>query len=160
MATEAVILPEERFSAGRRIIELTDSVGFDAIGAGWAYARGTGSWRFYLFTPMADTKGPLWIWKRLAKAFSKLHLPDGITPLDIVVESPNESLYRILPVKHASEALGMTLIAGADISGLGYGIDLIWLLRARPEAALFREASRHDSAARRFDLKVRQLMAA
>ena len=163
MAAEAVILPRDRDVAGRRIIEMTDSVGFDATGAGWGFTKATETWRFYLFTTMADTKGPLWIWERLVKAFSRLPLPEGITPLDIVVASPNEALYRSFPVKLATGTLGVG--ARADVGGSGEGdgdpqdIDIFWLLRSRPEAALVRSMARRDNAARRFDMKVRQLLA-
>lgn len=168
MADEAMILSAERWAAGDRIIELTDSVGFDATGAGWAFTKATGTWRFFLFTTMADTKGPLWIWERLVKAFSKLHLPEGITPLDIVVASPNEALYGSIPLKMTSITSGNPVASAADMSMTGYGIDHIWLLRDRPEAALLRDiarwdlrdVARSDAAARRFDLKVRQLLAA
>lgn len=160
MADEAMTLPEERAAAGDRIIELTDSVGFDATGAGWAFTKATGTWRYFLFTTMADTKGPLWIWERLVKAFSKLHLPEGITPLDIVVASPNEALYRSIPLKLGVNTLGAAVVTAVDMSRTGHGIDHIWLLRSRPEAALLRDVARRDATARRFDLKVRQLLAA
>lgn len=160
MAAEAMTLPEDRAAAGNRIVEMTDGVGFDATGAGWAFTKATGAWRFYLFTTMADTKGPLWIWERLAKAFNKLHLPEGITPLDIVVASPDEALYRSIPVKVGANTLGITMVTAADVSGSGHGIDHIWLLRSLPETALLRNVARRNATARRFDLKVRQLLAA
>ena len=168
MAAEAVTLPKDRDIAGRRIIEMTDSVGFDATGAGWAFTKATGTWRFYLFTTMADTKGPRWIWERLVKAFSKLPLPEGITPLDIVVASPNEALYRSFPVKVATGTLGVGARADVGESGEGDGdesgapsdIDIFWLLRSRPEAALVRSVALRNAAAQRFDTKVRQLLAA
>lgn len=160
MADEAMTLPVERSAAGDRIIELTDSVGLDTTGAGWAFTKVTGTWRFFLFTTLADTKGPLWLWERLARAFSKLRLPDGITPLDIVVASPNEALYRSIPIKLDSDIAGLAMVTAADMSRTGHGIDHIWLLRSRPEAALLQAVARRDAAARRFDLKVRQLEAA
>ena len=94
MASDAVILSHERHDAGHDLLRLIDRVGFDAIGVGWGYSEEGKSWRFFLFTEMTDTKGPLWIRERLLKAFSKLDLPPGMTPLDIVVASPNEWLYR------------------------------------------------------------------
>ncbi len=160
MAAEAMTLPEDRAAAGNRIIEMTDSVGFDAIGAGWAFTKATGTWRFYLFTTMADTKGPLWIWERLAKAFGKLHLPEGITPLDIVVASPDEALYRSIPIKVGTNNLGIAMVTAVDVSGFDHGTDYIWLLRSLPEATLLRNVARRNATARRFDMKVRQLLAA
>ncbi len=159
MAAEVMTLPEDRNVAGARIIEMTDSVGFDATGAGWAYIKVTKAWRFYLFTTMADTKGPLWIWERLAKAFNKMHLPDGITPLDIIVASPDETLYRSIFLKVGAGS-PTHIMVDADVRSAGYGIDHIWLLRARPEASLMRSIARRDATARRFDKKVQQLLAA
>lgn len=153
-------LPDERRDAGFELLKLTDSVGFDAVGAGWGYTAASGTWRFYLFTEMADTKGPLWVWERLLKAFGKLRLPQGITPLDIVVASPEEWLYRSVVVKLDDTQIGVgAVVSTADLIAAGYGIDRLWLLRCRPERALLKEAARRSSA-RRFDLKVRQLLAA
>ena len=160
MAGEAMILPDERMKAGYRIIELTDSVGFDATGAGWGYTKASASWRFYLFTPMADTKGPLWLWQRLAQAFSRLELPEGITPLDIVVASPDEGLYRGLFIKSGTTPPGIGMMASFDVSHMGYGLNHIWLLRSRPESSLLRSIAKREAMARRFDTKVQRLMAA
>ena len=155
MASEAITLADDRREAGYRLLELTDRVGFDALGAGWGFTEATQSWRFYLFTELTDTKGPLWVWERLLKAFSKLDLPPGITPLDIRVASPDEWLYRLIPVKIGDTPEGVGAVSQTDdISSWGYGIDRLWLLRSKPEQAL------RKSVARRFDLKVRQLMAA
>ncbi len=155
MAVEAVTLDEVHKSAGYEILKLTDLVGLDATGAGWAYTRGTDQWRFYLFTEMTDSKGPLWIWERLLQAFSKLALPPGVTPLDIVVASPEESFYRRLPIKFGELPAGLEIVTATGYIGpYGYGVDYLWLLRSRPEKTLRKSAARH------FDLKVRQLMAA
>ena len=155
MAAEAMTLPDERRDAGYELLKLTDRVGFDAVGAGWGFSQATQSWRFYLFTELTDAKGPLWVWERLLKAFTKLNLPPGITPLGIVVASPNEWLYRSMPVKLDDNQVGVgVIVSSGDLIAGNYGIDRLWLLRSRPEQTL------RKSAARRFDLKVRQLMAA
>jgi hypothetical protein len=155
MAAAAITLSDERRDAGQEMMRLTDSVGFDAVGAGWGFSEATQAWRFYLFTDMVDTKGPLWVWERLLKALSKFTLPAGITPLDIFVSSPEEWLYRNLPMKMDDHDFGLTMIATSDdLNGSEYGIDRLWLLRFRPEQSL------RKSTARQFDLKVRRLMAA
>ncbi len=151
-------LPDERRDAGLALLKLTDSVGFDAVGAGWGFTAASAAWRFYLFTEMADTKGPLWVWERLLKAFGKLNLPQGITPLDIVVASPEEWLYRSMMIK-LQQRKEMAVVHTIDVIAEGYGIDRLWLLRSKPERSLLKEAARRSSA-RKFDLKVRQLLAA
>ena len=153
-------LPDERRVAGFALLALTDRVGFDAIGAGWGYSEEAKSWRFFLFTEMTDTKGPLWVWERLLKAFTKLDLPAGMTPLDVVVASPEEWLYRTQMVRAEKDPPLYTHITETmNLSGSGYGIDRLWLLRADPEK-VFTNEDRRKSSARRFDVKVRQLMAA
>lgn len=134
MATEDMKLPEERLNAGLSLLALVDRVGFDAIGAGWGYTDESQSWRFYLFTEMTDTKGPLWIWERLLKAFSKLDLPAGMTPLDVMVASPGEWLYRTQMIRAEKDPPAYTFITEtAGLAGSDYGIDRLWLLRANPE---------------------------
>ena len=159
MAIEDMKLPEERRDAGVSLLALVDRVGFDAVGAGWGYTDESQSWRFYLFTELTDTKGPLWVWERLLKAFSKLDLPTGMTPLDVVVASPAEWLYRTQMVRAEKDPPFYTFITEtSDLGRSEYGINRLWLLRANPEMVFTGEAKR--SSARRFDMKVRQLMAA
>jgi hypothetical protein len=165
MATDAMTLPDDRRDAGMKLLALVDGVGFDAVGGGWGYTDETALWRFYLFTEMVDEKGPLWIWERLLKAFHKLSLPDGMTPLDVMIASPNEWLYRSNLVRAETSPPFFTYITVREDLGLsGYGIDRMWLLRANPEQAFSRRPSKRAAAlagsARKFDLKVRQLMAA
>jgi hypothetical protein len=85
-----------RWDAGLKILDLTDSLGFSAQAAGWVYVPESDQWRYYLITQMVDEKGPRWIYERLLKIFAKVHLPPGITPLDIYIGSPKDSLFRAL----------------------------------------------------------------
>ncbi|NPD66613.1 hypothetical protein HN018_26710 (plasmid) [Lichenicola cladoniae] len=152
-------LPDTRRDAGLSLLGLVDRVGFDAVGAGWGYRDESQSWRFYLFTEMTDTKGPLWVWTRLLKAFSKLNLPAGVTPLDVVIASPDEWLYRTQMVKAEKDPPLYTFITEtSDLARSDYGIDRLWLLRANPEMVFVGKDKK--KSARRFDMKVRQLMAA
>lgn len=86
----------ERWTAGEEILELTDSLGFNAQAAGWIYEPENAQWKYYLITTMVDEQGPRWIYSRLLKVFAKVNLPPGITPLDIYIASPKDALYKAL----------------------------------------------------------------
>lgn len=90
MATTEIAINSDRHISVQSLLNLVDKAGFEAVGAGWILERHSKRWFFLLVSPMIDTEGPKWVYQRLLKAFRKLHLPAGITPLDIVVSSPNE----------------------------------------------------------------------
>ena len=81
-------IDEARSAAGRRILDMMDSVGFDAYAAAWIHDRPTQTWRYLLSTPMLKTEGPLWVYRHLMKVFKHLPLPEGVSPLDVFVIDP------------------------------------------------------------------------
>ncbi len=89
MADNRHHVDEARTDAGKRILDMTDAVGFDAHAAGWIHDRPTASWRYLLSTPMLKSEGPLWIYSRLMKVFRHTPLPEGVSPLDIFVIDPD-----------------------------------------------------------------------
>jgi hypothetical protein len=89
MADNRHHVDEARSTAGKRILDMMDAVGFDAYAAGWIHDRPTGTWRYLLSTPMLKTKGPIWIYRRLKKVFDHTPLPDGVSPLDIFIIDPD-----------------------------------------------------------------------
>jgi hypothetical protein len=155
MAADAVKLDPLRREAGRALLARTDALGFGAIGAAWVYSRQADRWWFMLVSPMVDTKGPQWLYERLTRVFAKWQLPDGMTPLDIRIVSPDEALYRDLPLRAASAAPDIgTAIKLADATVADVPIDAAFFYRAQPASR------RRADPSRRFDRKVRQLMAA
>jgi len=78
-------LTQRRLQAGVQIMKMTDDVGFDAYSVVWLYDRSDATWRLVMSTPMLNAKGSLWVYKRLLRVFRNCPLPEGVTPLDIVV---------------------------------------------------------------------------
>lgn len=156
MAVEPVKLDDLRRVSGQRLLEMTDEVGFGALGAAWIYDRMVDRWWFLLVSPMIDSRGPRWVYERLLGVFSKLSLPEGITPLDIRVASPREQFFRTFPIKIVvPNELGMDV--AMDFHNLpvdGLVIDSMHAYRMQPLD------QRAGDRARTFDAKVRELMAA
>jgi hypothetical protein len=153
MAADTVKLDPVRQEAGRALLARTDALGFGAVGAAWVHSREADRWWFMLVSPMVDTKGPQWLYERFARVFAKWQLPDGMTPLDIRIVSPDEALYREVPLQVGGADIGRAIeLAGATVSDVP--IDTAFFYRAKPASR-----GRADPS-RRFDMKVRQLMAA
>ena len=116
----------ERREAGRRLLALIDGVSFGATGAFWAYRSEEKLWQLVLVTPMIDDRGPLWVYERLLQAFKRWALPAGITPLEIVLRSPREALFRAFPYRSTkspsgeatgTEDLGASILGGGEMFG-------------------------------------------
>ena len=138
--------------SGRALLDMTDGVGFDAVGAAWVLDADSQTWHYLLISPMIDSKGPRWVHERLLQVFRKLRLPEGITPLDIVVASP-----RQLDMQKLSQ-LGLiatgSMIQFSDINVNGMHVHNIAVYRMRPMKAHAGEQASD------FDARVRELMAA
>ncbi len=156
MADAAVTPGDLRIESGRKLLEMTDAVGFGAVGAAWIHERDADHWWYLLVTPMIDSKGPRWIYERLLPVFNKLRLPEGITPLDIRIISPQEQFFRKFPVKAKNNLPG-------PIPELS--LDRLMLPGFIPvdAAHVYRMDRDRQWAAERaatFDRKVRELLAA
>jgi hypothetical protein len=156
MADEAVTLDELRRASGRKLLEMTDAVGFGALGAAWIHEPDADHWWYLLVTPMIDSKGPRWVYERLLKVFGKWRLPEGITPLDIRIISPQEAFYRRFPVKARNNLPGPLPemeLRSFHLPGLT-AVDAAYVYRMdfRPQWGAERAAT--------FDRKVRELLAA
>jgi hypothetical protein len=144
---------DDRTRAGREIVQTMDQMGLGVEGAIWIQHESVQRWAFHLFTPLVDTMGPRWIYERLLKVFQKVPLPDGLTPLDVVVRSPSERWFQALPIyidvsKTATSSLDMRR---------GFGVGDFKVERC----ILLRKLQKAPSATpRAFDLKVRRLQAA
>ncbi len=151
MATTTVTLDDLRKDSGAKLLTLTDAFGFAALGAAWAYDRDAERWWYLLVSPMIDSKGPAWVYERLAALFGKLHLPEGISPLDIRIASPNETGFdRIvtnLRVERTAHAFRNIQMGGIDIAS-------IYVYRMGPD-----DGQSGDRTSR-FDARYRELMAA
>jgi hypothetical protein len=150
-------LGSERLQSGAALLALTDRVDFGAVGAAWMFAMEEQRWKFMLFTPMVDSRGPLWIYQRLLQVFSKLDLPEGITPLDIIVGSPREMFYRQFPYrsrlpKDGNSIINMTKALPASvIGGIIFG-----------SIVMYRMEEWHEDVdvSEQFDSQVKALLAA
>lgn len=89
MADDRYHIDQSRQEAGKRILDMTDEVGFGAYAAGWIHDIPTSSWRYLMSTPMLKSKGSLWIYRRLLTVFRHTPLPEGVSPLDIFVIDPD-----------------------------------------------------------------------
>ena len=155
MADQTIRIDDLRRESGATLLKMTDEVGFGAVGAAWIYSRESDRWWFLLVTPMMDTKGPLWIYERLLRVFSKWKLPEGITPLDIGIASPREEGFRRFPIKSLSavDQMGLSMEL-RDFVVNGTKIDYAVLYR------MTEFGKRTPDPSRLFDLRVRQLLAA
>lgn len=142
---------EERITAGRQILKLADEIGLGAQAAFWLYVPETLRWRYHLVTPMVDHRGPRWVYDRLLKVFAKVKLPPGIKPLDVYVTSPTWEIFGGL-VFTRSEGEGDAEMAVNDIR-----INSTVVLKA---AYIYRMRPKATAQPNKFDLKVRQLLAA
>lgn len=155
MTDDAVKLNIERLESGAALLRMLDSVSFEAVGAAWVYTMDTDLWHYLLITPMVDTKGPYWIYERLLKVFAKLRLPNGITPLDIVVASPYEQAFQKLRLEVEWDGhIRDLMIPTQDIRMDGLETNAFFAYR------LQLDTSQTSDGSRKFDLRVRQLMAA
>ncbi len=151
MATATLTLDQLREDSGEALLALTDEFGFAALGAAWVYDVEAERWWYLLVSPMIDTKGPAWVYRRLVALFDKLHLPDGISPLDIRIASPQETTIRTLA--SVIRVTGSRVpFAGNRINGTSISAMLIY--RMLPDDGQVGEQ------ARRFDARYQELMAA
>ena len=156
MAYDLITLSEERRNAGARILKITDDVGLDAVGAAWVWNRESDNWWFLLVTPLIDSKGPRWVYERLLATFSRVGLPEGVTPLEIRLASPRESAFHNFPIRvDFSASPGLNNVNHfQDMTIGGLHIDFMAIYRMMPE-------SRHaGDVANRFALRVDRLLAA
>lgn len=153
MAHAILKLDEKRRANGAALLQMLDDVEFGALGAAWVYSEEADYWRYLIVTPMVDSKGPEWIHRRLLQMFAKLRLPDGITPLDIIVASPYEhAILDLMSVRSLrplakGQTLKRAMIAGRTTS-------FVFSYRVSSNDVQSPDASLS------FDLRVRQLSAA
>jgi hypothetical protein len=156
MADQPLTITEERKAAGEQILQLTDDIGFRAVGAGWFYSSEAEIWCYVLVTPMLDSMGPRWLQERLLKVFQRYPLPPGVTPLDLRIVSPREDWYRRFPMKVSSNGTGVvptmelqaTYIPGMTPVDYAY----MYRMETQPQFA--------GDRAKAFDQRVRALLAA
>ena len=151
MAVATVTLDDLRRDSGEKLLTLTDEFGFAALGAAWVYDRDAERWWYLLVSPMIDSQGPAWVYERLVALFRKLRLPEGISPLDIRIASPNETGFRriatVLRVDGTAHAFRNIEIAGIDIAS-------IHVYRMGPDDG------QSDDRTSRFDARYQELMVA
>lgn len=151
MAADSNKLSDQRRVSGAALLKLTDDVGFGALGAGWLLDDNAQTWRYLLVSPMIDSKGPRWVYERLLQVFRKTKLPEGITPLDIVIVSPRQIGFRNFPIRHSGDD-GVMHLTDMTVDGLHIGY-----------MALYRMLPMKNDAGERaktFESRVRELVAA
>lgn len=151
MATATVTLDDLRKGNGVKLLALTDEFGFAALGAAWVYDRDAERWWYLLVSPMIDSKGPAWVYERLVALFRKLHLPEGISPLDIRIASPKETTFHQL-AKQMTVADRPVSFSHARIGGLE--------ITAMHVYRMLTDDGRSGERARNFDARYQELMAA
>lgn len=155
MAAELILVTEEMRDAGYDILRKTDDIGLNAIGAGWFLPSDDDRWRFFLVTPLIDSRGPAWVYERLIKALRVLHFPKGITPLQVHLVSPREERFYDLSRRLAVPEMGeRNLFHCSDGSVNRHGMAAIVVYRMREMD------QRAAETARRFDARVGELLAA
>ncbi len=148
----------ERQTAGQAVLALTDRVGFDAYAAAWVFDAESGAWRFVLSTPMLGLRGPEWVYSRLLRAFRRLEMPRGMSPLDVFVIDPAVEVAVFgepdwPPARPAQGGPALTLGIPLRASG-AFGEGVAYFYRRLPGRERGRDPSRD------FDLLVRRLKAA
>jgi len=131
---------------------MTDDVGFGAVGAAWVLDEESQAWHYLLISPMIDSKGPRWVYERLLQVLHKLHLPEGITPLDIVIASPRQINMRQLT--QLGQIDRASVIRFNDIIINGMHVHYMAIYRMLPMK------THAGEQATTFDARVRELMAA
>ncbi|MBR0560037.1 hypothetical protein [Neokomagataea anthophila] len=156
MAFEIITIDQTRRDAGFYLLQKTDDIGFNASGAGWYRPTDSKRWRYFLITPMIDSKGPKWVYERLMDALRVLKFPEGIKPLEIHLVSPRESRFYDLKNRlQVPNVIGdKNLFHASDDSVRDYGIEAIVIYRLR------NENNRAGDTARIFEAKVKELLAA
>lgn len=160
MAIEVTTLNFERLRAGYELLRKTDALSFNAIGAGWYQSSHEGRWRFFLVTPMIDSKGPKWVYSRLLAALRVMKIPPGIKPLEIHLVSPREErFYNLhkklnipdLPEPREFKERNLFHAHRDDTNRLGIHAIIIYRMKGMDRHA--------RNTARKFDRKVRELRA-
>ena len=147
-----VVMTAERKKAGGEIVKLTDHAGFQASGAAWVWNADSNHWHFLLISHMIDSKGPLWVYQRLMRIFSKFHLPPLITPLDILIKSPRQVDYRDFLIRVNNDGDEISEITDLSVNDLGIDYMAIYRMLPLPKNA--------GEQTRKFDSRVNELMAA
>ena len=155
MVDDAVKLNVERLESGAAMLHMLDDVSFDVVGAAWVYTKSVSRWHYLLITSMVDTKGPRWIYERLLQVFSKINLPEGITPLDIVVASPHEQAFRRMKLEVEWDGYIRDIALPTQDLTIG-DLETNAFFAYRFQLA----KSKISDGSRKFDLRVRQLLAA
>jgi hypothetical protein len=107
---------DERFDAGQRLLAAADELGLEAQGAAWIYMDDLEEWRYFLVTALVDTEGPLWVYKRLLRAFNKLAERDDFLSVDVQLASPNEVWFRAIMIMMNIVGLSSARDLGVDDS--------------------------------------------
>ncbi len=141
-----------RETSGGVLLRMTDDVGFGAVGAAWVLDEESQAWHYLLISPMIDSKGPRWVYERLLQVLHKLHLPEGITPLDIVIASPRQINMRQLT--QLGQIDRASVIRFNDIIINGMHVHYMAIYRMLPMK------THAGEQATTFDARVRELMAA
>lgn len=158
MAITMITVTAARRDAGYELLRKTDDLGFDAVGAGWYQAEEEGRWRFFLVTPMIDSKGPRWVYDQLMTALRVIKIPDGIKPLEIHLVSPREERFYDLrkrlhvPTYPQDGKRDLFHAHGPDIEKLGIYAIVLYRMKDMDNRA--------GDIARQFAAKVRELEAA
>jgi hypothetical protein len=137
-----------------------DEIGFDALAAAWIHDRQTGKWCYLLSTPMILTKGPIWIYERLARVFRHRPLPPGVSPLDITVIDPalELALFGSPAIAVSGTPPGVRIVVTIEISIEHIGVTDGFAAFFRRVPLPLRAKKKHPS--RTFDHKVKRLEAA
>ena len=150
-AVKPLTVGQQRDAAGARILSLADELALGVQGCFWLLWEEGQRWQFHMVTPLVEDKGPRWIYDRLLKVFAKVPLPQEITPLDIFVMSPEAPLFReflnFMSTGEGNANIEITKALRTD------------RLKVRA-ARIYRLRPSVRATPQKFDMKVRQLLAA
>lgn len=156
MAWEEIDLPPPNPKAdelAQRIVEAADLVELRPEGALWLYEAEEKEWRFYLVTSLLEEKGPLWVYRKMLQAFSKVDFPKEVDKLSLRLCSPREPAMAHLAATYKVSESHIVVI-NSQINDVTIDGALIYrLLPPRPRKQVL------DNVVR-FERRVEQLMAA
>ena len=107
MADQLLTLDGNRRRLGRDVLTLADSLGLAPDCAAWVCDSTAGRWSLELATPMIDTQGPDWVYRRLVAMVEHLPLPENISLLEIRLASPSERLWQFVTALLTTDGEGM-----------------------------------------------------
>lgn len=126
---DSTLLVDQDIEDGRKLIKALDRSKFALTGALWFYFSDARDWLLLLVSPLADTSGPTWCYRKIQSVIEDMPRNFGLSLSRISVVSPTDSLIRLLGKAIHVEGTSRVRFRRNTINGVFIEDALIYRLR-------------------------------